>query len=35
MRLPCVTEVEAFLREWLGGDPAVRSPVAVDDPVPR
>jgi hypothetical protein len=31
---PCVTAGEAFMREPPGGDPMVRSAVAVADPVP-
>jgi hypothetical protein len=34
MRSPRVTAVEAFTLEPLGGDPTVRSAVAVADPVP-
>ena len=35
MRSPCLTAVEAFMLEPLGGDAAVRSAIAVADPVPR
>ncbi len=34
MRSPCVTALKAFMREPLGGDPTVRSAIAVADPVP-
>jgi hypothetical protein len=34
MRSPCVTAVEVFMLEPLGGDPTVRSAIAVPDRVP-
>jgi hypothetical protein len=34
MRSPCVTAVEAFMLGRLGGEPTVRSAIAVADPVP-
>jgi hypothetical protein len=34
MRSPRVTAVEALVREPLGGDPTVRSAIAVAVPVP-
>jgi hypothetical protein len=34
MRSPRVTAVEAFMPKPLGGDPMVRSAIAVADPVP-
>ena len=33
-RWPCVTAVEAFVLEPLGGDPTVGSAIGVADPVP-
>jgi hypothetical protein len=35
MRSRCVTPVEAFVLGPVGGDPTVRSAVAMADPVPR
>ena len=35
MRSSCLTSGEAFMREPLGGDPTVRSAIAVTDPVLR
>jgi hypothetical protein len=34
MRSPCLTAVEAFMREPLGGHPTVVSAIAMADPVP-